>query len=189
MEMDKALTEYLEKVDRYLRPMVVSERVDIVQEIKSEMLELLNDGFLPEQILQRLGTPKELAKAYLGENIVKGAGFGWRRVSAVIAFYSLAGIGGMFVLPLTIEEIGLVIGNYSASAALFLPVSALIGGAIFLVGWLFWKLTIAIIRAMSQGMKRLAREGGRSMHTAEKKFTAVGILFSLTTQAGRAGEP
>ena len=32
MEMDKALTEYLEKVDRYLRPMVVSERVDIVQE-------------------------------------------------------------------------------------------------------------------------------------------------------------
>lgn len=188
MEMDKALTEYLEKVDRYLRPMVVSERVDIVQEIKSEMLELLNDGVLPEQILQRLGTPKELAKAYLGESIVKGAGFGWRRVSAVIAFYSLAGIGGMFVLPLTsvcgigfmvcgalcplagivkfvahllgreIEEIGLVIGNYSASAALFLPVSALIGGAIFLVGWLFWKLTIAIIRAMSQGMKRLARE-------------------------------
>ena len=57
-----------------------------------------------------------------------------------------------------IEEIGLVIGNYSASAALFLPVSVLIGGAIFLVGWLFWKLTIAIIRAMSQGMKRLARE-------------------------------
>lgn len=90
MEMDKALTEYLEKVDRYLRPMVVSERVDIVQEIKSEMLELLNDGVSPEQILQRLGAPKELAKAYLGESIVKGAGFGWRRVSAVIAFYSLA---------------------------------------------------------------------------------------------------
>lgn len=81
--------------------MIVSERVDIVKEIKSEMLELQNNGISTEQIIDRLGNPKELAKAYLGEAIAKNSGFNWCRLSAVIAFYSLAGIGDMFVLPIT----------------------------------------------------------------------------------------
>ena len=61
MEMEKTLNEYLEKIEKYLKPMAISERVDIVKEIKSEMLELQGSCMSSEQILERLGDPKELA--------------------------------------------------------------------------------------------------------------------------------
>ncbi len=185
MELEKSLNEYLEKIEKYLKPLTVSERVDIVKEIKSEMLELQASGTSAEQIIERLGNPKELAKAYLGEAIVKNSGFSWRRLSAVIAFYSLAGIGGMFVLPITsigaitfmasgvlcpiagiiklvahflgyeITEIGVNIGTYSASAIEFFPISILIGVVSFIIGWLLWKLTVVIIKSLSKGKKKL----------------------------------
>ncbi len=77
MELEKSLNEYLEKIEKYLKPLTVSERVDIVKEIKSEMLELQASGTSAEQIIERLGNPKELAKAYLGEAIEKNSGFSW----------------------------------------------------------------------------------------------------------------
>ena len=61
--MEKELNEYLGKIERYLKPMAVSERVDIVKEIKSEILELQSHGVSAQQIMERLGNPKELAKA------------------------------------------------------------------------------------------------------------------------------
>ncbi len=98
--MEAILNDYLEKIDKYLKPLPVSDRVDIVKEIKSEMVELELQGKLsPEQILERLGNPKELAGAYLGEAIVKNSSFSLRRFAAAIAFYSLTGLSGMFVLP------------------------------------------------------------------------------------------
>lgn len=99
--MEKMLDEYLERVEKYLKPMVISERIDIVREIKSEMLELQSCGVSAEQIIGRLGSPKELARAYLGENISKSRSFSWRRLCAMVAFYSVAGMGGMIVLPFT----------------------------------------------------------------------------------------
>ncbi len=188
MEIDKSLNEYLEKTEKYLKPLVVSERVDIVKEIKSEMLELQDKGVSPAQIIERLGNPKELAKAYLGETITESSGFNWRRLSALIAFYSLAGIGGMFVLPFTsicgvtfmisgvlcplagiikfaahllgyeITEICFNVGSFSADAIAFLPISILVGVVSFIIGWLFWKLTVVIIKAMSKGMKKLTHK-------------------------------
>ena len=38
------LNDYLEKIEKYLKPLPVSERVDIVKEIKSKMLELQGNG-------------------------------------------------------------------------------------------------------------------------------------------------
>lgn len=183
--MEKTLNNYLEQIDKYLKPMPVPERVDIVKEIQSQMLELQQNGSLPEQIIERLGSPKALAKAYLGETISKSHSFSWRKLSAVIAFYSLAGFGGMMVLPFTsicgiafmftgvlcpimgiikfgahlvgieMPEIGIVYNNYTVSAAAFLPISFVTGIVLFVVGWLFWKLTIFTIKAMSRGRKKL----------------------------------
>ncbi len=65
--MEKNLNDYLEKIEKYLKPLPISERGDIVKEIKSEILELQSDGKTAEQITGRLGNPKELAKAYVGE--------------------------------------------------------------------------------------------------------------------------
>ena len=53
--MDSSLSLYLDKVDRYLKPMPASERADIINEIKSEMMELETKVKLsPEQIIERL---------------------------------------------------------------------------------------------------------------------------------------
>ena len=49
MELEKSLNEYLEKIEKYMKPLIVSERVDIVKEIKSEMLELLRVSLNAEE--------------------------------------------------------------------------------------------------------------------------------------------
>lgn len=97
--MEKALNNYLETIEKYLKPLPVSERVDIVKEIKSEMLELQQNGKTAEEIIERLGNSKELAKAYLGDLIAKKSSFGWNRILAICAYYSLAGLSGMIVIP------------------------------------------------------------------------------------------
>lgn len=187
--MDRTLDKYLECVEKYLKPMAVSERIDIVQEIRSEMLELQSNGTSAEQIVERLGNPKELAKAYLGENLSRGRGFSWRRLCAFIAFYSLAGAGGMLVLPITsisgvafmvsgvicpvagvvkfaggllgyeVPQIQFMIGNYTAGAAASLPISIVLGVLLFAAGWWLWKLTIHLVKWMSRGRKLVTVRG------------------------------
>lgn len=73
-----------------MKPLPVSERVDIVEEIKSEMLELQDNGKKAGEISERLGNPKELAKAYLGDLISNSNPLGWNRVLAICAYYGLA---------------------------------------------------------------------------------------------------
>lgn len=97
--MEKSLEKYLDIIDRHLKPLPVSERVDIVKEIKGSMLEMQNDGLSPEEILNRLGEPKELAKAYLGDLLSNSTGFSWNRFLTVCAFYSVVGFSGLVVIP------------------------------------------------------------------------------------------
>jgi len=97
--MEKVLNDYLEKMEKYLKPIVVSERVDIINEIKSEMQELQGNGASAEKIIERLGNPKDLAKAYLGDLLSKESSFSWNRFLNACAFYSLVGFSGMFVIP------------------------------------------------------------------------------------------
>ena len=97
--MEKELNEYLGKIERYLKPMAVSERVDIVKEIKSLIIELENDNVPTEIIINRLGDPKELAKAYLGNLLANSKGFSWNRILIICAFYSIVGFSGMIVIP------------------------------------------------------------------------------------------
>ena len=97
--MNATLEKYLDTVDKCLKPLPTSERVDIVKEIKSSILEMESDNLTTEQIWDRLGKPKDLAKAYLGDLLSKGSGFSWNRFLTVCAFYSIVGFSGMFVIP------------------------------------------------------------------------------------------
>lgn len=182
--MDKGLNEYLEKIDRYLKPMAVSERVDIIKEIKSGMIELQNSNELSEEeIISRLGEPRELAKAYLGEALSKSDSFNWRQLGSVIAFYSLAGFGGLFVLPCTsitavalmlcgiivpiggiIKFIGFLLGievpfvtfqmgSYTLHPVLVFPISIVTGCLLFFAGKKLWKATIMYIQNLSKKRK------------------------------------
>jgi len=186
MKMDKLLDQYLEDVDRSLRPMPASERVDIVKEIKSELLELEAQGLGPEEIVSRLGGPRELAAAYLSDAIVKNPRFSFRRLGAVAAFYSLAGLGGMIVLPATsimavtfllcgalLPAAGLLsflaslvgievpwvvmqLGGWTAPPALAFLISAVVGLLLLLAGWGMWKLTVRFVRLVGEKRRSLA---------------------------------
>ena len=49
--MEQTLEKYLEQIEKYLRPMAVSERIDVIREIKSEMQELQSSGLSAQEIL------------------------------------------------------------------------------------------------------------------------------------------
>ncbi|MBD5162687.1 MAG: DUF1700 domain-containing protein [Oscillibacter sp.] len=184
--MERQLESYLDTVDRHLRPMPASERVDIVKEIKSELLELEAQGLRPEEIIARLGAPKELAAAYLSDAIAKNPKFSWKRLGSVIAFYSLAGLGGMVVLPaasitaVTFMVCGAVVpvmgllkflasligidlpwvmlqfGNWTAPAVLAFPVSVAAGAMLLLAGRGLWRVTVGFVRMVEQKRRGLA---------------------------------
>ena len=97
--MKAEFEKYLTMVERYLKPLPTSERVDIVKEIKGSILEMEQGDLSEEEILKRLGEPKDLAKAYLGDLMAEESGFSFTRVLTVCAFYSVAGLSGMFVIP------------------------------------------------------------------------------------------
>lgn len=97
--MNTAFEKYLNTVDKCLKPLPASERVDIVKEIKSSILEMERENLSTEQILERLGKPKELARAYLGDLISKEKGFSWKRILLICAFYSVVGFSGLVVIP------------------------------------------------------------------------------------------
>ena len=71
MTMNDFMEKYLGEVDRRLRRLPVAERVDIVNELKSEIAELAAEGLSPSEIEARLGNAKELAAGYLGDAIAK----------------------------------------------------------------------------------------------------------------------
>lgn len=184
--MERQLESYLGTVDRHLRPMPASERVDIVREIRSGMLELEAAGLPPQEIAARLGAPKELAAAYLSDAIVKNPKFSWKRLGSVIAFYSLAGLGGMVVLPAAsitavtflvcgalVPFMGLLtflaslagietpwvmiqFGNWTAPPALAFPISAVAGLLLLLAGRGIWRATVGFVRMVGQKRRKLA---------------------------------
>lgn len=183
--MDQELNAYLDRVDRFLKPMSAWERADIVQEIRSEMLELAGQGLGAQAIVERLGAPKELAAAYLRDVIVKSPGFSWRRLGSVAAFYSLAGLGGMIVLPATsitavmfmlcgafipaaallslaaslvgVETPWVVmqLGDWTAPPLAAFPIAVIMGLLLLLAGRGLWKVTVGFVRLVGEKRRNL----------------------------------
>lgn len=185
MTMNDFMEKYLGEVDRRLRRLPVAERVDIVNELKSEIAELAAEGLSGEQIVSRLGSAKELARGYLGEAIAKSPRFSWKKLGLLTAFYSYAGLGGLIILPVTgicaaafllcgalcpvIGVVNLVcdlagrplpwvmfsIGDWSAGAGLGLVLCVITGAVLFSLGWLCWRATVGFVRSVSGAKKRL----------------------------------
>lgn len=184
--MEKILNDYLEKIEKCLKPLPVSERVDIVKEIKSEMLELQDNGKKAEEIIERLGVPEELAKSYLGDLISDRNSLGSNRVLAICAYYSLAGFSGLFVIPIlaicspvfilcaiatpilgavklidALFHLDIPYASYIGISGIQNPVIVfvlciVIGVALFLVGYGCWKLLVRYIRGVSHTKQRLS---------------------------------
>lgn len=184
--MEQALQSYLDRTDRYLRPMAALERADIVREIHSEMLELEEQGLLTPEIIQRLGPPKQLAAAYLENSITQNPRFSWSRLAALAAFYSMAGLGGMIVLPAAsitavtfmicgalVPAMALVkllasfagvdipwmfvqLGSWTAPPALAYLITVAVSVLLLLGGRACWRFTVWFVRMIGKKRRNLA---------------------------------
>lgn len=183
--MEKTFESYLAQIEKTLKPMAISERLDILLEIESEIEEMIAEGKSEVEIKERLGDPKELARAYLQEALIKEPSFSLKKLGALVAFYGVAGSIWLFVLPITgtfavsfmicgilapiagiIKFVGhlsgfevpwviMQIGNYQMSAELALPFTLLMGILFYFLGKACWKLTLFLIRGISQNKARL----------------------------------
>lgn len=97
--MDKEIKAYLASVDRCLKPMTASERADILREMESEIADLQQSNLTTQEILDRLGPPKALAKAYLQDLLTKNHDIRWNRILMTFAYCGLVGFSGLFVIP------------------------------------------------------------------------------------------
>lgn len=186
IKMNATFETYLNTIDRHLRPLPASERADIIKEIKSSILEMESEQLPEAQILERLGTPKELAKAYLGDFIAKGNGFSLNRFLTVFAFYGLTGFSGMFIVPILgitapmfllcgaiapaaglVKFIGSLFGydvpfvvaqfgTMALSPAFTFLYSVVMGAVLILLGRGAWKLLLRYIRMVSKTKEKLA---------------------------------
>lgn len=69
--MDDKMKMYLEEVKQYLKPLEKVEQDDIIQELEISIMKMRKEGMDEEAIFQRLGTPTNLAKAYLADLLLK----------------------------------------------------------------------------------------------------------------------
>lgn len=99
MKRENSVQDYLSRIDRLLRPLPVTERMDIVQEIRSTIAEMQADGTAEAEICARLGDPHALAREYLGTCARNRSLPRFTRFLAAAGFYSVVGLTGMFVLP------------------------------------------------------------------------------------------
>ncbi|MDO4272566.1 MAG: DUF1700 domain-containing protein [Eubacteriales bacterium] len=182
--MDRTLEKYLDIVDKHLKPLPASERADIIREIKSSMVEMETTDLLSAQeIIQRLGDPRELARAYLGDLITNNTHFSWRKAVTICAFYSLAGLSGIIVIPtlgiiapvfslcgILVPIAGLVklagyffgfdlpfllfqFGSYSPAAPMSFILSLFTGVILLVLGYGSWKLLLRYIEIVSKKKK------------------------------------
>lgn len=184
--MEKTVNDYLEKIEKYLKPLPVSERVDIVKEIKSEFLELQGNGKTAEEIIERLGDPKELAKAYLGDLIAKSGSCNWNKGLAICAYYSLASLSGLIIIPVlaicapvfivcgiatpvlgafklinAILNLGIPYARYIGifgieNPAIVFILSTIMGVALCFIGHGCWKLLVYYIKGVSKAKRYLS---------------------------------
>ena len=122
MKMDKELELYLTTVEKYLKNMPVSERIDVIKELKSCIEELqLNNALNTKEIFARLGSPKELAAGYLGDKITMGQSFSIKKMLMVFSFYSLVSLKAMFIIPC-----GTVLAGGLKVIGVFVPIISVI---------------------------------------------------------------
>ena len=176
--MNTTFEKYLDTIDKCLKSLPTSERVDIVKEIKGSILEMESENLSTEQILTRLGKPKDLAKAYLGDLLAKENGFSWNRFLTVCVFYSLVGFSGPtfilcgvasavlgiiklvdYLLHLNIpyvDYIGFQFGNTVLSPIPVFILSLITGIILFLLGRGAWKLLITYCKGISKTKNNLS---------------------------------
>lgn len=99
IDLNKELEKYLSQVDRYLKYMPISEKTDILSELKSSFYERIKMGQSEEMVIAEIESPKTLAMSYIGDSIVKNKRFSFKRFMSIFGFYSAASIAWVSIIP------------------------------------------------------------------------------------------
>lgn len=99
VDLNKELEKYLSQVDRYLKYMPVSEKTDILSELKSSFYERIKMGQSEEVIMSEMESPKALAMSYIGDSIVKNKKYSFKRFMSLFGFYSVASLAWISIIP------------------------------------------------------------------------------------------
>ena len=98
-KIDDNLEKYLSQVDKNLKYMTISEKTDILSELKNSFYERLNNGQSAEYIISQMESPKDLAFSYMGDSIVKSKDFSFKNLLMAIGFYSYASLAWISLIP------------------------------------------------------------------------------------------
>ncbi|MDU7163876.1 MAG: DUF1700 domain-containing protein [Anaerococcus vaginalis] len=93
------LEKYLLQVDKNLKYMSISEKTDILSELKNSFYERLNNGQSAEYIISKMESPKDLAFSYMSDSIVKSKDFSFKNLIMAIGFYSYASLAWISLIP------------------------------------------------------------------------------------------
>lgn len=98
-ELNYKLESYLKKVDDQLNFIPVSDKADILSELKNTFYERLLDGQTEEEILNEMESPRELALSYMSESITKDQKFTWGKSLKVFTVYSAMFVSSISIIP------------------------------------------------------------------------------------------
>lgn len=99
VKISNDLEKYLTHVDRYLRYLPISEKTDILSELKSSFYERLKSGQSSEEIIAKMPSAKVLAENYIDDSLSKTRKFTFKKLCKYILFYSYSSLIWLAVIP------------------------------------------------------------------------------------------
>lgn len=95
---DVIMNEYLKKVEQNLKHLTVNEKTEIIDEIKNHIKEKqLHESVDMNTVLDSLGDPKLLGKAYGCKTVANTEQFNCKNFVRTLAYYSSTGFNGFFL--------------------------------------------------------------------------------------------
>lgn len=112
------LEKYLSKLDRYLHCLTVSEKTDILSELKSSFYERLKAGQTSNEIISNMPSARDLARNYIDDSFDKRKKYSFKKICEIILFYSYSSLIWLAVIPtLFILAIGFLLSGIISFAA------------------------------------------------------------------------
>lgn len=166
MMNDKKINDYLTLVQHSLKHLTISEKEDIINEIKSHIREVqVNQNKDMDVIIQELGDPYQLGKAYTENTISTSTEFNIGNLFRKIYLWGAFGVGGLFLSILTgslylcaflilvggsLKTLGAMLGydmrfiiirfgSWLVPDMLALPISIPLAVMIYLISYILWK--------------------------------------------------
>lgn len=99
VKISNDLEKYLTHVDRYLKYLPISEKTDILSELKSSFYERLISGQSSEEIIAKMPTAKDLAGNYIDDAFVKTNKLSFKTLCKYILFFSYSSLIWLAIIP------------------------------------------------------------------------------------------